>query len=372
MNICVVGGGNIGSLILGDIDIEKKDSIRLLTSKPDVWKYNIEVYDSDNVLKKTGRVDIISSNPEDVIKNADIIISTVPSHIFPSTIQMIKPFIKEGAWIGSIPGSGGKEFYCKDLVDNGCVFFGFQRVHGIARVKEYGKSVYDLGKKNELFIATVPNNRSNQVCLKMEQLFRIKCTPLKNYLNVTLTPSNSILHTTRLYTMFHNYEEGICYDRIPSFYSEWTDESSSLLIACDKELQSMCHALKGLDLVGIRPLTEHYESNDSEQMTAKIRSIIAFSKIKTPMISNNGGFIPDLNSRCFLEDFPFGLCIIKAFCDIVGLDTPNIDKVLKWFEKLTRVEFYINGNFSGKDLKDLPLPQNYGLSSVHDIVAYYR
>ena len=62
------------------------------------------------------------------------------------------------------------------------------------------------------------------------------------------------------------------YDRIPSFYSEWTDESSSLLIACDKELQSMCH-VEGLDLVDLA-LTEHYESNDSEQMTAKFAALL--------------------------------------------------------------------------------------------------
>jgi len=46
-----------------------------------------------------------------------------------------------------MPGSGGVELISQDVLDNGSFIFGFQRVHGIARIKEYGKSVYSLGKK---------------------------------------------------------------------------------------------------------------------------------------------------------------------------------------------------------------------------------
>lgn len=107
----------------------------------------MEVWNKDNTFSHTGKIDIISNNPSEVISEADIIISTLPSHIFPKTIESIKPYVKNGTWIGVMPGSGGCEFYCKELIEHGSVLFGFQRVHGIARIKEYGKSVYDLGKK---------------------------------------------------------------------------------------------------------------------------------------------------------------------------------------------------------------------------------
>jgi hypothetical protein len=372
MNICILGGGNIGTLILGDIGAKTGVSVRLLTSRPDEWGHTIEVCGRDGTVKSIGKIDLISSDPEDVIVDADIIISTLPSHIFPGIIHKIEPYVKTGAWIGVMPGSGGSEFYCKELIERGCILFGFQRVHGIARIKEYGKSVYDLGKKNELYIAAIPTDKTEEVCRLMEDLFDMKCNPMPNYLNVTLTPSNPILHTVRLYTLFRNYKEGMYWDKLIDFYAEWTDEASKLLIACDKELQTMCHRVNGLDLTSVRSLTEHYESETPEQMTAKISNIIAFKSIKMPMLITEKGYIPDFKSRYFLEDFPYGLCIIKSFCEIVGLETPCIDKVLMWFERIAEVEYYVNHRFIGGDLNKLPLPQNFGIIAVKNIVEYYN
>ncbi|MBU5483064.1 NAD/NADP octopine/nopaline dehydrogenase family protein [Clostridium sp. MSJ-11] len=371
LNICILGGGNVGTLLLGDIGSNKDLSVRLFTSNPHKWSHEIEVCSNDNTVKYKGKIDIISDNPEDVIGDADIIISTLPSQVFPKIIGKIKSFIKSRTWIGVMPGSGGSEFYCKELLEIGCILFGFQRVHGISRIKEYGKSVYDLGKKNELHIAAIPVDQTESICMKLENIMKIKCNPLPNYLNVTLTPSNSILHTTRLYTMFYHYKEGLFWDEVIDFYEEWNDEASKMLIACDEELQLLCKSISGLNLTGVKSLKEHYESGTPEEMTKKINNIIPFKGIKAPMIKTQRGYIPDFNSRYFLEDFPYGLCIIKGFCDVVGLDTPNIDKVLIWFEKIAEVEYYVNNKFEGKDLKYLSLPKNYGLSSVEDIIFYY-
>lgn len=371
LKICIVGGGNIGSLLLGDIGSKDDVVVRLYTSKPEEWEHKMEVCSVNNTVKYTGEINLISNKPEEVIIDADIIISTLPSHIFPTTIQKIKPYIKPGAWIGIMPGSGGIEFYCKDLIDNGCTIFGFQRVHGISRIKEYGRSVYDLGKKSELHLAAIPVVKTEEVRMVMERLLDIKCFSLPNYLNITLTPSNPILHTTRLYSLFKDYCRGKYWGEPIEFYSEWTNESSNMLIACDEELQSMCRNIIGLDLIGVKSLKEHYESENTERMTKKISNIPAFKGIKTPMLKSENGYIPDFHSRYFSEDFPYGLCIIKGFCDIVGINTPAIDKVLLWFEKIEGVSYYKDGKFNGTDLEGLPIPQNFGLKTIDDIVKYY-
>jgi len=371
LNVCILGGGNIGTLLLGDLGRKENLSVRLYTTRPDRWNHRIDVCNVNNTIKYSSDIDKISDNPNDVIYDADIIISTYPSHIFPSMLHKIKASIRSGTWLGFMPGSGGSEFYSKELIEKGCLLFGFQRVHGISRIKEYGKSVYDLGKKSELYIGTIPAKKAEEVCAVMEDILDMKCYPLPNYLNVTLTPSNPILHTSRIYTMFHDYKEGIYWDREINFYEEWTDEASEVLIKCDEELQAMCKKINGLDLSGVVSLKKHYESETKEMMTNKLCNITAFKGIKAPMIKTEKGYIPDSNSRYFLEDFPYGLCIIKGFCDVVDLDTPMIDKVLMWFEKFASVEYYINGEFKGKDLKGLPLPKNYGLHKVSNIVSYY-
>lgn len=372
MNICILGGGNIGTLIIGDIGVRKDISVRLLTSRPDEWNHIIDVCDNDGAIKHSGKLDVISSNPEDVISDADIIISTLPSHMFPEAAKRIKPFVKVGAWIGMMPGTGGSEFYCNELIEMGCTMFGFQRVYGICRIKEYGKSVYELSKKKELYIAAIPNQNTGEVCKVMEHLFNVKCNPLANYLDITLTPSNSLLHTTRLYELFQNYKEGVYFDKIINFYTEWTDESSRLFIDCDEEVQTLCRVMDGIDLAGVQSVTEYFDAETAQQMTTKIRNIVALKNIQTPMVITENGYIPDFKSRYFLEDFPFGLCIIKSFCEIVKHKTPSIDKILMWFEKIFGVEYYVDGRFEGKDLKSLPLPGNFGVSSVEDVIAYYK
>ncbi len=372
LKVCIVGGGNIGSLLLGDLGKRRDVSVSLLTSKPERWGRVMEVYTSDDILKYSGNIDKVSNKPEEVIAEADIILCTVPSHVFPGIFNKIKPYFKPGAWIGVMPGSGGVEFYAKDLVTDGYTLFGFQRVHGISRIKEYGKSVYDLGKKSELFIGSIPADKIGEVKKVVEELLGIPCHTLSNYLNVTLTPSNPILHTTRLYSMFRDYQEGMYWDRPIYFYEEWTDDSSRILIACDDELQKMCRMIKGLDLRGVKSLKEHYESDTVEKMTKKIKSIKAFKGIATPMVKTDKGFVPDFQSRYFLEDFPYGLCIIKGFCDVVGLETPAIDKVLMWFEKIAKVSYYKDGKFAGPDLEGLPIPKNFGIKTVEDIVRFYN
>ena len=372
MKICILGGGNIGTLLIGDLGKKEEYSVKLLTSRPNDWSDCVQVYDRAGSLKHNGYIEFVSNNPEDVLTDADIIISTLPSHVFPKTIRSIKPFIKDGSWIGVMPGGGGSEFYCEELIRRGCVLFGFQRVHGIARIREYGKSVYDLGRKEKLFIAAIPTEKTLEVCQVVTDMLDIQCIPLPNYLTITLTPSNPILHTTRLYTLFKDYKEGSYWDKIIPFYAEWDDKSSEVLFACDKELQAFCTMMTELDLSNVRSLSEHYESKSPKELTAKISSIEAFKNINTPMKKTSKGYIPDFKSRYFQEDFPYGLCIIKAFCEIAGLNTPTIDEILMWFEKVIGVEYFLEDKFVGKDLTKLPLPQNFGLKTVEDVVRYYE
>lgn len=49
-----------------------------------------------------------------------------------------------------------------------------------------------------------------------------------------------------------------------------------------------------------------------------------------PMVKIDDGYIPDYNSRYFLEDFPHGLQYIHNMCVKYGIDNPMIEKVLKW------------------------------------------
>jgi len=371
IKICILGGGNIGTLLLADLSKNPNVTTMLYTSKCKVWKNDIKVLFPNGDLDYVGRVGIVSDDPKLTIAQADIIISTLPTNVLMDLMSVIKQNIKKDAMLGFIPGSGGKEFLFKDLVSNGHTIFGFQRVHAISRVNVYGESVFNLGRKDELFFGSIPAKESIDISHIFQKLLNVKCTALPNYLSVTLVPSNQILHTSRLYSMFKDYHDDTSWEKEIYFYKEWTDDASKILLSCDKELQLMLFKMKDIDTTYVKSLKVHYGVTSCQEMTKKIASIPAFSGIKSPMIKSEKGFVPDFESRYFKEDFPYGLCVIKSFAHILHHPTPIIDMILKWYEKKCSLQCFQNNEFTGKDLAVLSIPQNFGLNSESAISDFY-
>lgn len=331
MRITVIGGGNIGTLMAAEM-AHKDHEVTMYTSKPAKWNKEISVLDEgDNVLM-TGILKHITYDLAEAVENAELIWVVVPAEMFIGMGQRIVPLIQTGQMVGVVPGSGGAEFAFRGVIEKGGILFGLQRVHSIARIEEYGKSVHMLGRKRKLELGSIPARKSAQLNEIVGEMFDMPCTALPNYLSVTMTPSNPILHTTRLYAMFKDYKPGTVYPRNFLFYEEWTQLSSEMLIACDAELQELCDIIP-LDLHAVMSLREYYESQTPEAMTRKISGIKAFKGLTSPMVECEGGWMPDFNSRYFSTDFPYGLKLIKDLAVVYGVKTPNIDIVWKWYEK---------------------------------------
>ncbi|RGS30959.1 MULTISPECIES: NAD(P)-binding domain-containing protein [Clostridia] len=237
-NILVIGGGNIGTQIACQC-ASKGLSVTILSSKPEAYDGTLEIINEHNE-KTCGKIKLITNSLRDAIKDQEIIFVTYPSFKFEQLADDILPYIRPGIIICVMPGTGGAEFSFRKCIKVGAILCGLQRVPSVARLIQYGKSVKCEGLRKELFLASIPHFASDNVALFLSQLWNIPCHVLPNYLNVTLTPSNPILHTARLKTMFSDYIPGKTYCRNPLFYGEWTMEASELLIKQDYELQNIC------------------------------------------------------------------------------------------------------------------------------------
>lgn len=330
MKITIIGGGNIGTLMAAEFAY-RGHAVTVYTSKPGCWQKEVGVYDSNEKLILKGELTVITNSIQKAVEGAEYVWITVPAQVFSRVSEQMQPFVRRGQKIGVVPGSGGAEFVFQKLIKRGCILFGLQRVHSIARIKEYGKSVYQLGRKSEIQIGAIPASKVEDICAVVGDLFELPCIPVSNYLSITLTPSNQILHTTRLYSMFRKYEPGMVYSKNFLFYEEWTDDSSEILLDCDKELQNLCDIIP-LDLSSVKSLKQHYESETAEAMTKKISGIKAFKGLASPMKRVDGGWVPNWESRYFTADFSFGLKIIKDIAEIFGgVPTPNINTVWEWY-----------------------------------------
>lgn len=328
----------------------------------------IDVYNSDDELLYTSNLNLVTDDMKEAISEADIVFCTVPSNVVPKIIEEINMNIKENAYLVYTPGTGGKEYISKANIKKNITIVGLQRVHSIARLKEKGKSVYMLGKKNQIFISTIPNYKSKEVSKMIEKLFNIPCTYVNNYLAVTLTPSNPILHTSRLYSIFHLKEQ---FDKEVLFYEDWDEESARILFKCDEELMKICSAMNKLNLEEVVSLKEYYESKTEKDFVNKMKSIGAFKGIKTPMIRIKDKYFPDYTSRYFTEDFPYGLLIIKGVAEICNIETPMIDCIIEWVQTKLKKEYILNGKLTGKDILETGIPMNYGINTVEDIYNFY-
>lgn len=304
MKITVIGGGNIGTLISAEMAY-KGHEVTVFTSRPQEWEKELTIRNSDETLWRTGRIASATDDLEEAVRGAELIWITVPAQVFGELARKLEPLVQPGQMVGVAPGAGGAEYAFHKLIENNCVFFGLQRVHSIARLKEYGHAVYMLGRKSELQVGAIPAVQTERIAAMLARDFDLPCQALPNYLCVTMTPSNPILHTSRLETMFADWQEGKTYPRNIPFYEEWTDASSQRLLAMDDELQMLCHRIP-LPLETVRSLRDYYESPTKEAMTKKIRSIAAFKGLLSPMKEESGGWVPDLSSRYFTADFSYG------------------------------------------------------------------
>ncbi len=329
-NICICGGGSVGHVVAGWLR-SKGANVSILTRSPQRWDNHLVVNTCDGkrldaVLNK------ISDDAGEVIPDADLVLFCLPGFANESELRKIKPFLRTDTYVGTVFSSTGFFFKAMDILDKEQPLFGFQRVPFISRVEAYGHSANLLGYRDSYHMAV--EHVDNEEKVRFAAWWQtVLCRPvhlLSTYYEASITNSNPILHTARLYSMFGDWTPGKgTFDHNFFFYSEWTDKASEYLIRMDEELFRL------LDVLPVRkgylhPLLEYYESHDAKSLTAKISSLSALSGITSPMKESDGGWIPDFTNRYFTEDFPFGLHFIWLLAHQHHIDTPMIDKVYNW------------------------------------------
>ena len=357
MKITIVGGGNIGTQFAVHC-AEKRHEVTVFTSTPGLYNGHLSIVDEQGTITNEGFIKLATADPMQAFHDAELIMVTIPATLMNSIAHTVHLYAKPSAAICVVPGNGGSECAFKKCIERGNAFFGIERVPAVARLIEKGKTVKSTGYRDELHVAAIPRGNVDEFAELTEHLFGIKCTTIPNYLNLTMTPSNPILHTTRLRTLFSDWHDGITYEYVPLFYEEWNNASSELLLACDAEVQSICHAMPDFQLEKVVSLRDHYNSQTADEMTKKISSIPAFKGLKTPTVKVGSGFVPDLHSRYFTADFSYGLVIIKQIADFAAVHVPNIDATLNWYKEIA-IE---KKEFSYAD---------YGITNLDDLKHFY-
>lgn len=90
------------------------------------------------------------------------------------------------------------------------------------KITQYGKEVNIVGPKKHLYCCTYPMEQSNYACNVMSLCYTIPTIPVPGFLNLTLCPSNQIIHPGRIYTIFKDWDgkSSFAPDELPELYKE--------------------------------------------------------------------------------------------------------------------------------------------------------
>jgi ketopantoate reductase len=158
-NIAVIGGGNIGTQF-ACVCASKGYKVNLCSSKPELYDGILETIDEFGN-RTVGKLNKVCSSIQEAVKECSIIFITHPAFRLKAIADQIQPHIKNNVSICVVPGTGGAEFAFLDCIRKGAALSGLQRVPSVARLEQYGKRVRCEGLRKELFLASVPNCKTN-------------------------------------------------------------------------------------------------------------------------------------------------------------------------------------------------------------------
>ena len=332
MKICICGGGNLGHVVAGFLAAQPDLQVSLLTRKPERWcaRLTIDTPDGSTI---EGQLAQITADPAEVVPQADILLLCLPGFSIGDVLQQVAPHLAPHTAVGTVVSNTGFFFEAQRLLPPTQVCFGFQRVPFIARTIEYGHRAALLGYKKEMAVAIEHAADSEPLRQQLETLFKTPMRLLASHYEASLSNSNPLLHPARLYDLWGNWKPGRFYDTPSLFYEEWTDNAAATYIAMDQELQELLRKLH-VTPGSIPDVLTYYESHDAPSLAAKLRSISAFKGIAAPTRQTPFGYQPDLDSRYFTEDIPYGLATIRRLCHEQQVACPVIDRVYAWAESL--------------------------------------
>ena len=287
MNISILGGGNIGMCLLGEISRVKGYDVTIYTSKADLFDDKILVEDLEKKITFSSGPIKATKHMDEAIRDADIILCTIPSFLRKNIVSQVSKYIKPEACLGFFPAYGGAELYCGELIGKGVTIFGLQKVPYVARTKEVGKVAGLWSKKNQLYIASLPGSNIDKIKDFLEETLQISCEVLPNYLAVTLLPGNPLLHTSGSYVLLHNHHVKDIFPYQIYYYQSWDDSCSEMICKMSDEMEAVCKALP-LDMSGVQSIQTYYESPTPTDLTRKFHSIPSFHDLTLPMIKTRG------------------------------------------------------------------------------------
>merc|ERR1712232_1412872 len=198
-----------------------------------------------------------------------------------------------------------------------------------------------------------------------------------NNLGISLRNPGMVVHPGVMYGRWcPEVWDGKAKSEKPLFYQGVDDFTEAILNGMTDEVQAVCRKMEtlcpGLSLKDACTLKQWYldcydgQMSDTSTLKGCMNTNKAYNGLTHPCVEKDGEFMPDLKYRYLAEDVPTGLCFAKGLAEIIGCDTPTIDKVLVWAQGCIGLEIIVDGKMVGKDIAKTRAPQGAGITTLEN------
>ncbi len=353
----VVGAGNAGLALAGQLALQglKVNLYNRTLQKISELKKRGGI-NLSGVFTGFGRLNIVTDNIEEAIKDVDVIMIATPAIAHKNLASEMGPYLQENQLVILNPGRTGGAFEFKNnLVENGKdddILIAEAQTFIYACRKIGPTDAHIFGIKNRIPLAALPGRRTKEVMEKVGSIipqFKGVSSVLKTSMNnigAILHPLPMLLNLGRIEDKgdFLYYHEGI------------TPTVAKVLEIVDQERIDLAHALGIKSMRTADWMRKVYGINEDS-----LYSVIQNNRQYEGLLAPQG-----IGHRYILEDVPTGLVPFSYLGRIAEISTPTMDTIINFANTITGRNFWQEGRtlkkmgLAGMSLQDIKEYAYYG------------
>jgi len=354
LNVVICGGGRTGHLSAVLFKQVPGVRVSLLTGNVDA----VAAYQQHGALTVrmpegpalTASLDAFGADPAPILADADIVIITVPAHVRPALLASITPHLPadKPVYVGAIPGFCGFDWLAEHALAArpDVVIWGMKDVAHTAFELEPGVSVRMGGTKSALYVATHARESDaarTALLMHLQRLYTSSVELLDDYLEITLTPGNPIMHSSVVYGLIGPYAQwhDKAFAQRLCWWTDCPELGAYFLERSDEENQRLCKAIEqrlGVSLSSVKPLKQEIIEAYADQiadhgtMLSVLRTNRAYDAIEAPLVpaADQSGYVIDKTHRAFHEDVAYGLSLLVEMGRRLAVPLPHIEEIFHW------------------------------------------
>ena len=213
--VTIIGGGNSGHVTCALLKENLKGNVvvQLLTTVPEMFEDKRITCEFPNGATQTGSIDVVSSDPEEVIPQSDVVLWTGPVNRTKAVFERLNGLfdVKKTA-VGTIFAQGLSHLVAYRVFGPKVRFFALRNIPWLCRTITKGKRCAIVGPKTSIE-ANVVNLDESFLKDVIEPMFVTQhvgvwepvIEQMPDFCPIVFNPANQIIHPARYYGMFKNF-----------------------------------------------------------------------------------------------------------------------------------------------------------------------